>query len=300
MYRCITTIRGLVFDIDSFEDNDIEEIHLLFQKYKVLFMTSSDDKVMKLKAYHPSDQIYKMEGFQKFFAPNHVTHAAAISKLRVKATELIYISKRINFISNANGFLGGTVWITDTVEYEKASTASDLICRNLSTLSAYLDNNVQGYLGEIAVFPYEGKKIGTIIPVEFQSDQGKCSLFMLGRYFSYTQYMSQLHPYSSAIYLNKKEGGKAYGVYNGTFQRLIMKAIEMIREKYHIDGICAVPARPGHKDRFADILAAISSEMGIANYGPFLVCVKDYPSQKEFSAQERKHKRCIFVSEAAK
>ena len=288
MYRCITTICGLVFDIDSFEDSEIDEIHMLFQKYKVMFMTSSDDKVIKLEEYYSSDQIYKMEEFQKFFAPNHVTHAAAIGKLRVKATELIYISKRISFIRNANGFLGGTVWITDSIEYENASTASDLICRNLSTLSTYLDKDVQGFLGEIAVFPHEGKRIGTIIPIEFQSDQGKYSLLMLGRYFSYTQYMSQLHPYSSAIYWNKKEGGKAYGAYNGTFQVLIMKAIEMVRAKYHIDGICAVPARPGHKDRFADILTSISSETGIANYGPSLVCVKDYPSQKEFSAQERK------------
>ena len=56
---------------------------------------------------------------------------------------------------------------------------------------------------------------------------------------------------------------------------------------YGITSICAVPSRPGKPDRFAEILSGISSETGLSNIGPRLTCMRDYPSQKSLSAQER-------------
>ena len=287
MFRCITEIKGFVFDIDGFDNDELAEIVSEFRDYKILFMTASDSMETKLQLYTSPEQIYKMEEFQRFLSPNKHTHVNALTKLKTKATELIYISKRIHFLKNAMSFMGGTAWITESVCYEDVSTAPDLICNSVSELSLCIKNSVKGFLGEVAVYPEPGKKVGTLIPVDFQSDNGKVSLYMIGRYFGYSQYMSQLHPYSSAIYLNKKEGGKAFGVFNGIFQRLFTIAVQNIQRNCNISGICAVPSRPGYTDRFSDILNEVASRTGVENYGPLLRCERDYPSQKGLSAPER-------------
>lgn len=46
------------------------------------------------------------------------------------------------------------------------------------------------------------------MPIKFECDGHPIQLFSLGRYFGYSHYMNQLHPYSSAIYLNKQEKKK--------------------------------------------------------------------------------------------
>lgn len=288
MFRCVTEIKGLVFDIDGFNNNELAKIASAFTDYKVLFMTSSDLMVKKLEVLFTSNQIYRMEGFQRFFSPNTTTHSLVLNKLDLKATELLYISKRIHFLRNAMSFMGGTVWLTESVSYEEASTAPDLICRNISDLELCLKSKVKGFLGEVAVFPEAEKKIGVVIPVNFQSDKGEVTIYTLGRYFGYSQYMSQLHPYSSAIYLNKKVGGKAYGVFNNLFQRLLLVAVQNIQSQYHIDGICAVPPRPGYTNRFLEMLDVVANKAQISNYGSLLVCERDYPSQKGLAAPERK------------
>ena len=115
MFRCITEIKGFVFDIDGFDNDELAEIVSEFRDYKILFMTASDSMETKLQLYTSPEQIYKMEEFQRFLSPNKHTHVNALTKLKTKATELIYISKRIHFLKNAMSFMGGTAWITDAL-----------------------------------------------------------------------------------------------------------------------------------------------------------------------------------------
>ncbi len=102
------------------------------------------------------------------------------------------------------GFLTGTIWITDLVEYEDASNIADLVSKDVAALYRELRGGIKGFIGETALFPgepFKGKLISTMLSV----DEDAVPLIFLGRYFGYGHYMSQLHPYSSAIYLNKKE-----------------------------------------------------------------------------------------------
>ena len=287
MYRCITELRGIVFDIDGFSDAELTKIASEFADYKVLCMTFTDSAISRLRTCFTAGQIYKLESFQRFFAPNRTTHSETLRRLGIKATELLYVSKRLDFLRNAMGFMGGTAWVTKTVDYKKVSTAPDLICGSLKELSSYIHNRVNGFFGEVVVFPGRQEKRGVLIPVDFQSDKGVVPLYMLGRYFGDSQYMNQLHPYSSAIYLNKK-AGKAYGTYNNTFQNLLVKTVQCIQDECHIDGICAVPPRPGYINRFSDMLKAVAGKTQIEDYGPDLICIRDYPSQKGLTYQERK------------
>ena len=245
MFRCISGLRGLVFDMDSFEDTDIEGIVSLFSNFSLLFMTSSESMKAKLSQSVGVNKILLVEGFQSFLSPNKATHSKALILLGIHATELIYVSRRIGFLKNAMGFIGGTVWIVDSISYEAASTAPDLICRDLSTLAKLLDQGINGFFGEVGVFPHTGKKVGLIIPVDFETEYGTVPLYMIGRYFGYTHYMNQLHPYSTAIFWNKKEGGKAFGSYNGVFENLFCKTMRIVQQNNHIDAICSIPPRPG-------------------------------------------------------
>ena len=287
MFRCITNVRGLVFDIDSFDGEDVNDLVYLFDEYELLFMTSSEEMAESIAGSLGDDFVYKTEGFQRFFAPNKHTHTEVLYKLGIQATELVYVSKKISFLRNAMNFIGGTAWITDDISYEDASSAPDLICKSIDMLSYCLEKRVEGFLGEVVVYPVSHKHEGMIIPAEFESDQGIVPMYMLGRYFGYTHYMSQLHPYSSALYMNKNERSKSYGKYTAVFRDLISAAVDRVVDNYQIDGICAVPSRPGKENRFTGILDAVSREYNLENFGPQLTCEEDYPSQKSLSYQER-------------
>ena len=140
-------------------------------------------------------------------------------------------------------------------------------------------------MGEIAVYPNKNRR-GMVIPVEFEVDGDIIPLYMLGRYFGYSHYMSQLHPYSSAIYLNKKEG-KAYGIFDNIFSGLYSVAVNQIQKRHEIYGICSVPARPGKVNRFQGITNIIANECKFLNLTDHMICSKDYPTQKNLSQSER-------------
>ena len=286
MFRCISEVKGLVFDIDSFEDEKIKEIIETFNEFIILFMTSSEEKASKIGRQYGESYVYKMEGFQRFFAPNKHTHTEVLKKLGIQPSEVLYVSKNIDFLWNAMSFLGGTVWITEEISYKNASKAPDLICRSIERFRNCLKDDVEGFFGEIFLYPEILKK-GMIIPVEYAYEDEAIPMYMLGRYFGYSQYMSQLHPYSSAIFLNKWKDHKSYGIYNQIFGDLISIAVGTLLEEYKIDGICPVPPRPGKEDRFSGIIKSISENYGILNCSSQLKCIKDYPSQKKLSYQER-------------
>ena len=147
--------------------------------------------------------------------------------------------------------------------------------------------DVFGVFGEMAVAPdYVGKK-GFVMPIEFECDGEKVLLYSLGRYFGKNHYMNQLHPYSAAIKLNKYKDGKAYGVFNERFAELFSKVLKRVDFASEVHCICSVPARPGEEDRFQEIIEHISGETSLEPLNDRFVCVRDYPTQKERSGEER-------------
>ena len=215
MFRCITELKGLVIDVDSFKENTMLDWDEIVLNYKCLFITSDAQKMEEITRLYGAESTLKMEKFRKLFAPNSSTHQKALQILGLETTEIVYVSKDIHFLGNAMGFLCGSIWVTDEISYSHASQAPDLICRNFESLKELLNSGIKGFLGEVAVFPMEVSR-GMIIPVELGVNNDSVPVYMLGRYFGYAHYMSQLHPYSSAIFLNKKEG-KAYGKFNNIF-----------------------------------------------------------------------------------
>lgn len=285
MFRCITELKGLVIDVDSFKANRLLDWEEIEQEYRCLFLTSDNERAEELRKLFGTQTVFKMERFRKLFAPSSNTHRRALQELGLETTEIAYVSTDMHFLDNAMGFLCGTIWITDVISYDNASKAPDLICRKLNLLKGILDKNIEGFLGEVAVYPNENMS-GMIIPVEFEVDDDIVPLYMLGRYFGYSHYMSQLHPYSSAIFLNKKEG-KAYGKFNDIFTDLYSVAVRRIQKRNEIDGICSVPSRPGKENRFQDIIEVIANQCEISNLTDKMICLEDYPTQKNLPQFER-------------
>lgn len=286
MYRCITELKGLIIDIESFMLTDVEEWADVVENYKCVFYVSNPKKAKELAKLYGENSIYEIKIFLKFFAPSPKSHEEVLARMQLRATEIAYVSCNRQFLNNASCFFGGTIWVTEEINYEDASKAPDLICRGFAAFKRLIKNNVAGFLGEVAVFPNDDTR-GMIIPFMFETEKAEFPIYMLGRYFGYSHYMSQMHPYSSAIFLNKKEDGKAFGKYNDLFIELYVCAIEKIQKSYRIDGVVSVPTRPMKKERFKGILETISARCNIKNYGDRFRCVKDYANQKSLSAIDR-------------
>lgn len=286
MFRCITDLKALIIDIESFPDVDIRNWHALYDKFLCLFIVSDDQTANQIKEVYANCATYKTEGFMKLFAPSPLSHFKMIEILQVKATEAAYVSADISFLNNAMGFLGGTIWVTNSLNYEEASRSPDLVCKSFNMMSRVLLEDVKGFLGEVAVYPGPEAR-GMIIPVGFEISGGIVPLYILGRYFGYSHYMNQLHPYSAAIALNKKEGRAYYRKFDEIFSRLYIRAVKQIQSVAQISGIVSVPTRPGDTDRFDKIRDAVSQRCGIEDLQSHFKCTRNYPSQKSLSSLER-------------
>lgn len=296
MFRCVTDLKGLIIDLDSFSDQvSIETWSDFVEAYKCVFITSRDDLRDLISERYGEDCVLHLVGFIKLFAPSRSTHDSCIDKMKLKTTEVVYVSRNIDFLKNAMGFLCGSIWVTEEVVYEEASTSPDLICRNVDVLKDILEKGIMGYKGETQIYPCDENR-GVVIPVVFSVDDEEYLLFALGRYFGYAHYMNQLHPYSSTIYLNKQPNRKSYRIFDKEFADLYSLTVSRIKAKYSVDGVCAVPSRPGKEHRFDKIVKAISDSCGLDDLSAKLICEKDYEIQKTLSQDEREQNvKDVFV-----
>ena len=65
MFRCITELKGLAIDIDSFKDDELSDWAEIEQQYKCLFITSKEDTAEELEYLYDGCVTYILEGFKK-------------------------------------------------------------------------------------------------------------------------------------------------------------------------------------------------------------------------------------------
>lgn len=286
MFRCITELKGIAVDIDSFQPFDEEDWVEINSIVPCVFLTTSEEAEGNLALLFGSERVIKLAKYEMLFAPSKQTHLRVLIALDIENTELAYLSCRHSFLENANGFLCGSIWITDSVSYKQASKAPDMIRNGIEALKDALKNHMVGFFGEMVLFPSLRAK-GTMLPIEFETDGEEIPMYVIGRYFGYSHYMNQIHPYSRAIYLNKREGKTYSGVYDTTFRDIYAAAVKTLKEIHGIDSICAVPVKPGRRARFDSIVGSIAQDYGLDNIGNQFACIKDYPDQKSLSKEER-------------
>lgn len=285
MYRCITELKALAIDIDSFIDTDFSKWSEIVGSYRCLFFTSNGNAQQELAGLYGAQSVFYISEFLTNLAPTPMMHMHALNLLKVHTTELAYVSCSINFLKNALTFYSGTIWITDHISYENISTSPDILCPDFSYFKEYLKTGAGGYFGESIVSGDSGNN-RIMVSVALQNTPN-IRMRVLGRYYSYSHYMKQKHRYSSAIYLNKNRNSKAFGKFNDVFLRIYKSAIRSIFKNTPIDGICSVPPHLGESNRFHGILEDIAKECNIENMENYFHCTKEYPKQKGRSSTDR-------------
>ncbi len=290
MYKCALKLRGLIVDYDSFENVSVSAWKNLSQLINCVFVTFKPKVKEKINREIGSGKVMVLESYYERFWPNEETHTSVLKLSGLDNTEIAYVSSNYEFIERACCFFCGSVWITNQVYLKDTKILPDLIVDDIESLAKYIERNVMGFFGELSIFPYldssYGQLRGFIQGVELDVDGEGMLLYIAGRYFSNRHYMNSLHPYSRALFLNKKDG-KAEGVFNNVFTNVFSVLIKQIINGRDVEGVCAVPSRPNKADRFKDILNNISQECKIKNLGDNFRCKTHYPDQKTLNAKER-------------
>lgn len=286
MFRCVTELKGLAVDVDSFGPLKVEDWIEINTLVSCAFLTTNSDSSNMLKNIFGVEKVIQLEEFVRDLIPNKNTHVKVLNNLGVKNTEMAYVSCNHSFLERANSFLSGTIWVTQTATYQQASVAPDLFPEDINDLKNTIKNNMQGFFGEMIVFPARDT-IASMLPVDFEVDGLNTPLYTLGRYFGYAHYMNQLHPYSKALYLNKKPEKSYTGVYDCKFEQLYEIAINSLKDIHKINCVCSVPTKPGKSARFESMLNQIAKACGLNNVGEYFRCIRKYPDQKTLSKEER-------------
>ena len=291
MFRCMTILKGLIIGIDSFQSNDIDEWRSFVDDYECVFLTSKEYTGKILSDKYGKHTVKYVPNHYMKFSPNQSIHESSLKQLNLLTSEIAYISQNREFIVNALCFMSGAIYITGNnipyTTYEDASQQPDLVCSSLKALKKALNKDIAGCLGEAVLIPDREIKTGCVMDIRFE-DEEVFLLVSLGRYFGYNHYMSQLHPYSTAIYLNKHEGGKAYGIFNLTFAKMYSLVVQNLKSLCKIDYICNVPVKPSQNNRFKEIIQIIVKITGVEDISDDFLCIRNYKSQKGSTTQERK------------
>lgn len=287
MFRYVIQLKGILIDIDSFPD-DLGVWDNICAQYRVCFMTESDQKAIEIRNRYGDECVYQANG--RVFWPNEETHRSVLNRIGLLTTEVAYVSADISFIINAQVFLSGTILIyPEQLTYEEISRGPDAIYDSIKSLEYGLHTSEIGFYGEVSLNPLIHIKKGFILSTLLPVQNEKILLFILGRYFGYSHYMNQLHPYSSGIYLNKQQGKKYYGVFNEEFGRLFSGAVKIIKQYFKVDCVCNVPTRPGKDNRFSGIVKRVAEENQIEDISSYFYCLKNYDTQKTLSEAARKN-----------
>ena len=287
MFRCITELKGLIVDIDSFGIETLQEWENLYKQYTVVFLTSNNSSAHKIIDTYGEKAVQRISRITRFTSPNIYLNTLILENHHIKNTEIVYVSKDLYFLQNAMTLMNGTIWVTQSIDYEEASTMPDLVCGSVKRLEIDLENHVYGFFGETAFNPFRLGP-GQVLPVDFSCDDRFIRLYTIGRYFAYQHYMSQLHPYSSAIWFNKNKNSRSYRIFDDKITDIFSKAIEFIKNTHKIEYICSVPSRPSEENRFSQIVETISDKTNLFDITNSFSCVKDYAPQKQLTEKERK------------
>lgn len=285
MFRCITELKGIAIDVDSF-DESLSIWNEITENYQCVFITSDENTKNALILKYGEKSVVFVNSFTKYFLPNGKMHITIINMLGLETSEFAYLSTSYNFMSNALAFLSSTIWVTQNITYKDLSISPDLICTSFNDLFNYLSSRTYGFYGEASIDP-EHYGRGIIIPIKLETETSPLTLIVLGRYFSSSHYMSNLHPYSSAIFLNKYEGKKSYGVFTKRFSTIYSTAIKNMLSSIKIDAVLNVPCRIGKPNRFKAIVEKIAMDNQLIDLSDQFVCTADYPNQKNLTTQAR-------------
>lgn len=286
MFTVTEELKGLVIDYDSFENISVEEIRSLNNEIKCVIITSKFENKEYFDRELKGINILYLNASEKNLSPNIYTHKKILDIINLKTTEIGYFSSDYFFLKRAYIFLSTTIWISDIVDYDSTKALPDIIIDDIASFIKILKGNSLGFFGENYIFSSE-KRLGTVTQTSFNVGNEKIPIYIAGRYFGSNHYMKELHPYSRAISLNKREKSRCKNKFNIKFKEIFFGIIDIISKNNIVYGVLSVPVKPSKQNRFLELLDYICQKCNLKNLSSEFLCIENYSDQKELNSEER-------------
>ena len=82
MYRCISELKGLIIDIDTFSEQSPTDWKDIATEYKCIFLVTNENVARNFERTYGKDSVFEIEPFIKLFAPNQTIHQNALKLLK--------------------------------------------------------------------------------------------------------------------------------------------------------------------------------------------------------------------------
>lgn len=296
MFRCENSLKGILIDVDSFNDFSVADWLPFMDRFSCLFFTCDPKKYSLISNSNDNSASILFDAFSRPLFPNMKMLSQCLSRFHLQTTEIAFISCDYEFVKNSLSFACVNIWIATTpCSYEQASLCPDLIINNISDLWKVLNCDCFGYFGELFSIPLRSNmsKHMTIIETSLTSLKNhNFTVISSGRYFGSHHFMYNLHPLSTRIFLNKSNSSAARKTQDTLFTIIYSQIVRVLMESLtdrsqQINAICSVPVRPGHDNRFNEIVSATAVENKLSDVSESFFCVKDYQTQKGLGYYER-------------
>lgn len=269
-----------VFCIDSYLDGlsgkDWQENLAVFCKEHRYVIITQKDNVWQKKYPDLRIQVvpYKTIGLSllNYLAVN----------FSVEIQNIVLISDDFWFLDNENYLFSKRIFINHEGIDFSYGKYPDEVYNALSDFFNNFNSDSAAYLGE-RIISSDTLVSGKLIRTALRYKDKQLPVFAGGRYYSHSHMLSLFDLYSYALVTNKSEKSKLKSSFDRFFIRILEAEIrDYMRHGYEIDGICCVPDFNSNeeKNKFSEILKAVSTELGIDDLSPYLKKVRETLPQK--------------------
>lgn len=276
MFKWTTEVKSVIIDYES-----------IYDKYGNIDLSILPHSIKKVILHNKSHSFIGLDESDLLYidTPSHFlieTLVTFLNKYNENSSNIIFISANFDDVLLYQQKRFGSILIENLLfDYRHISSAPDLM---ISTWEELKDIDFQkfGYSGELSAsnIPFANGYFLISKINEFE-------IYSSGRYYkSQNQYLSQ-DVFSLKIINFKKINPHYTTVEMMSYLYCLM--IELaIQNGHSFNSIISVPNRPDQLDRFKKTRDYICSRIeGLEDCTHNLICIKDYKSQKECTAEER-------------
>ena len=212
-----------------------------------------------------------------FQLPNAAFLASLLKRESVRLDEIAYISDSMDFLNNARGLMGYTIFIKPKgpLLYDRtAGFCPDAVCSGIDRILPLLSPARTSFKGEAAINDGSIDAPGKLSVFLYRNGEHHFRICFAGRYFNSRHYMNTVDKYSHAIVRNKNENSRLYGRFNNIFIQLYSVMIRSYQKHFNmrIDALANVPDKPAKKPRSKQIVSGICDILPLEDISASFVC----------------------------
>jgi len=267
-------VKALIVNLES-ELSATKEWSDVSYKMKCVFLYNDDIQLSNWKMHvNPSSGFVKKEN--KFSANREIKYA--LNHLMLPSSNVAYIVLNVLELKDAAQQGLGTILVNNTqITKEHLGYLPDIILYNVSDIIDAIESK-SGFFAEVLATKLSSNNNSSsrfVLTLLTRS----ANLIICGRYFGKGHPNSEIHQLSQRLLRSKNDATQ-----NQIFVEILSYELGRINNNLgKIDGVTRVPARPESRDRLGEVITIACKATEFSNYNDCLVCVEDFPKQKDFS-----------------